>query len=99
MKAPRASICALKGSVNVVPVRPIGAAVSAHSSEHARGEPRPGSPRAEDHLAAGLFFLSAEPESVLVFLPASPPRGSIGPAPCSTPSANFPWPARHLSAA
>src|SRR5579864_5641079 len=53
MKAPRASICALKGSVTVVP---IGTAVCAQHSEHARSEPRSGSPRASGSLVGGAVL-------------------------------------------
>src|SRR5258707_6031964 len=61
MKAPRASICAFQESVTVVPVSPIDAGVSAQHSEHARGEPRSGSPRARDHLAVEPFVGPARP--------------------------------------
>src|SRR5258708_20087816 len=129
MKAPRACSCAFQGSVTVVPVSPIDAAVSAQRSEHARGDPDRVRRGREDHLAvepsfcpAGPLFLPVSvfgPVLVLgpvpVFLPVSafrlgpvfgpvlafglgpafgpapPPRGSIGAAACSTPSANFPW--------
>src|SRR5258707_12520925 len=82
MKAPRASICAFQESVTVVPVSPIDAGVSAQHSEHARGEPRSGSPRARDHLAvepfvgpAGPFVWPAGP----LFGPAGPLFGPAGP--------------------
>src|SRR5258708_2621107 len=107
MKAPRASICAFQESVTVVPVSPIDAGVSAQHSEHARGEPRSGSPRARDHLAvepfvgpAGPFVWPAGPlfgpagplfGPVPSFLPVSLLRVSMGAAACSTSSANFRW--------
>src|SRR5258708_18633296 len=82
MKAPRASICAFQESVTVVPVRPIYGGVSAPHSEHARGEPRSGSPRARDHGAvepcvgpAGPFVWPAGP----LFGPAGPLFGPAGP--------------------
>src|SRR5258708_34136710 len=82
MKAPRASIGGFQESVTVVPVSPIDAGVSAQHSEHARGEPRSGSPRARDHLAvepfvgpAGPFVWPAGP----LFGPAGPLFGPAGP--------------------
>src|SRR5260221_9679332 len=82
MRAPRASICAFQESVTVVPVSRIDAGVSAQHSEHARGEPRSGSPRARDHLAvepfvgpAGPFVWPAGP----LFGPAGPLFGPAGP--------------------
>src|SRR5258707_8501394 len=99
MKAPRASICAFQESVTVVPVSPIDAGVSAQHSEHARGEPRSGSPRARDHLAvepfvgpAGPFVWPAGP----LFGPAGPLFGPAGPifflagAPFFSPPPLFP---------
>src|SRR5258708_26666519 len=75
MKAPRASICAFQESVTVVPVSPIDAGVSAQHSEHARGEPRSGSPRARDHLAVEPFVGPAGP----FVWPAGPLFGPAGP--------------------
>src|SRR5262250_2298862 len=86
MKAPSASICALKGSVTMVPVRPIGTAVSAQHNEHYRivRTPAANHDRARrgrgDYWAAGPFFRSAGPFfrsagplflPVSLFLPAS----------------------------
>src|SRR5260221_14069420 len=99
MRAPRASICAFQESVTVVPVSRIDAGVSAQHSEHARGEPRSGSPRARDHLAvepfvgpAGPFVWPAGP----LFGPAGPLFGPAGPlfllvgTALSAPPAPFP---------
>src|SRR5580704_12042998 len=77
MKAPRASICALKGSVTVVPVRPIGAALLAKHNERARGEPRSGSPRARESLVGGAVLLVAVGLGLGVFAAGQPRRGRV----------------------